>query len=669
MVQDIKITPSGAGDKIPQILFTGSGATAINMELNVQPDSRLSYESNEGEVFSISKGLQSGVIFAVKDISGLDQISINASGDTYLSPYYGNVRVGATGVMHPDYALDVQGKGLRVGSSGTVLTRASAPSVTTDTLYNVAGSLYFDGSAVGGGSASAEATYASGQALSLTYASGLTATNASNISTNTTNITAATNTANYASGEAVSLNYASGVAAYASGNTANIDFGSNVQGDMLYHNGTTFTRLAKGTDNHVLTMDGSNPGWEAAAAGGISWDGSTANGVATYKDADEATVESNLTFDGNTLTVATSSSSATPTVVKAAASQTADLTSWQNSAGTSVAAMTSSGILNVNTIRMSGVESIVLGAATTVGSQHNSIQIGINTTTGANGDVAIGHGAVATGGDHKAVAIGNSADATNKRDVAIGSEASATGSEGVALGANSSVANGGGIAIGWNVTSTGSKAVAIGRRVTADGHGAIALGAGEDQAVDNTNATGERALAIGAGAKATQGTYVIASGNTAAAVAISGVYGSYMALPNDQKLAVGSNVPEYPIDVVTHSGVIRASGVKGHISTNADAATVTFDLNQATTHGVTLGGNRILAVSNAIVGDKFLTRLQQDATGSRTVTWFSHIKWAEGGTAPTLTTTAHKADLLGFLAASGDGTNIWYDGLVVGQNI
>ena len=142
-----------------------------------------------------------------------------------------------------------------------------------------------------------------------------------------------------------------------------------------------------------------------------------------------------------------------------------------------------------------------------------------------------------------------------------------------------------------------------------------------------------------------------------------------MALPNNQKLAVGSDVPAYPIDVVQHSGVIRASGVKGCISTNPDAATVTFDLNAATTHAVTLGGNRIVAVSNATVGDKFLTRLQQDATGSRTVTWFSHIKWAEGGTAPTLTTTAHKADLLGFLAASGDGTNIWYDGFVVGQNI
>ncbi len=75
---------------------------------------------------------------------------------------------------------------------------------------------------------------------------------------------------------------------------------------MLYHNGTTYVRLAKGTDNHVLTMNGNVPNWEAASGGGgggISWDGSTANGVATYKDSDEATVESNLTFDGSILTV------------------------------------------------------------------------------------------------------------------------------------------------------------------------------------------------------------------------------------------------------------------------------------------------------------------------------------------------------------------------------
>ena len=39
------------------------------------------------------------------------------------------------------------------------------------------------------------------------------------------------------------------------------------------------------------------------SGGGISFDGSTANGILTYKDSDEATVESNITFDGNTLTV------------------------------------------------------------------------------------------------------------------------------------------------------------------------------------------------------------------------------------------------------------------------------------------------------------------------------------------------------------------------------
>ena len=39
---------------------------------------------------------------------------------------------------------------------------------------------------------------------------------------------------------------------------------------------------------------------------GISHDGSTANGVLTYKDADEATVESNLTFNGNKLNIESS---------------------------------------------------------------------------------------------------------------------------------------------------------------------------------------------------------------------------------------------------------------------------------------------------------------------------------------------------------------------------
>jgi hypothetical protein len=46
----------------------------------------------------------------------------------------------------------------------------------------------------------------------------------------------------------------------------------------------------------------------------IGFDGSTANGVLTYKDADEATVEAGLTFNGDTLTMA-SSTSAQPSIL------------------------------------------------------------------------------------------------------------------------------------------------------------------------------------------------------------------------------------------------------------------------------------------------------------------------------------------------------------------
>ena len=272
MVQDIKITPSGAGDKIPQMLFTGSGATAINMELNVQPDSRLSYESNEGEVFSISKGLQSGVIFAVKDISGLDQISVNASGDMHLAPYYGAIRVGATGI-DPAYKLDVFGadgnswvrtSGISVGTSGVVLADGT-PGNTTNALYNVGGTLTFDGSTVGGGGITWDGSTANGVA---TYKDADEATVESNLTFDGSTLTVTGDLSLTGSlTSAGEFPFVSGVAAYASGNTANIDFGSNVQGDILYHNGTSFIRLAKGTDNYVLTMDGSNPVWEAAGGG------------------------------------------------------------------------------------------------------------------------------------------------------------------------------------------------------------------------------------------------------------------------------------------------------------------------------------------------------------------------------------------------------------------
>lgn len=106
------------------------------------------------------------------------------------------------------------------------------------------------------------------------------------------------------------------------------------------------------------------------------------------------------------------------------------------------------------------------------------------------------------------------------------------------------------------------------------------------------------------------------------------------------------------------------NGTVNALTADTDGATITFDMSASNIHTVTLGGNRTLAVSNVSVGQCFILRLQQDATGSRTVTWFTTIKWA-GGSAPTLTTTASKADLIWFICTSAGN----YDWFLVASNI
>jgi hypothetical protein len=116
-----------------------------------------------------------------------------------------------------------------------------------------------------------------------------------------------------------------------------------------------------------------------------------------------------------------------------------------------------------------------------------------------------------------------------------------------------------------------------------------------------------------------------------------------------------------------NSGTLNKPTVNGSLqalTSDSDGATITFDMAASNIHTVTLGGNRILALSNVSVGQPFVIRLVQDDPGSRTVTWFSTIKWA-GGSAPTLTTTANKIDVFGFLCTSSGN----YDGFIVGQNL
>jgi hypothetical protein len=93
----------------------------------------------------------------------------------------------------------------------------------------------------------------------------------------------------------------------------------------------------------------------------------------------------------------------------------------------------------------------------------------------------------------------------------------------------------------------------------------------------------------------------------------------------------------------------------------------TISLTDGNVHNVTLTANCTFTFSAppaSGTSGSFTLFLNQDGTGSRTATWPGSVKWA-GGTAPTLTTTASRTDILVFTTI--DAGVIWY-GAVSGQD-
>ena len=111
--------------------------------------------------------------------------------------------------------------------------------------------------------------------------------------------------------------------------------------------------------------------------------------------------------------------------------------------------------------------------------------------------------------------------------------------------------------------------------------------------------------------------------------------------------------------------VMDATNPTAQTYTPSASGTATLDLSLSNQHYITMpAGNITIALSNVTNNQIFVISILQDGTGSRTVTWFTTIRWA-GGAAPTLTTTASKRDTFIFIR-TGSST---YDGFVVGQNI
>ena len=105
------------------------------------------------------------------------------------------------------------------------------------------------------------------------------------------------------------------------------------------------------------------------------------------------------------------------------------------------------------------------------------------------------------------------------------------------------------------------------------------------------------------------------------------------------------------------------NGYTEEVFSSTPTSTITLDLANGSVQIITLGGNITYTFPTPVAGKSFILVQKQDGTGSRTVTWPASVKWP-AGTAPTITSTASKADKFVFTAIDSSS---WL-GSVAGQN-
>jgi len=132
------------------------------------------------------------------------------------------------------------------------------------------------------------------------------------------------------------------------------------------------------------------------------------------------------------------------------------------------------------------------------------------------------------------------------------------------------------------------------------------------------------------------------------------------------------------------SGITLAGGayvqeaVPANDTPATEDATITLDLNTGNYHNVVLGVDVTkFEFINAKRGQRFLLRITQHASSAKTIAWTNvdyttggaaaTVRWAGGGTAPTMSTSTSHTDVYGFLCTNNAGSA--FDGFVVGQNL
>lgn len=380
------------------------------------------------------------------------------------------------------------------------------------------------------------------------------------------------------------------------------------------------------------------------------------------------------------------SSSSTPFLSGAVASQSVDIAQWSNNTPAVRARITKDANFS-NTGGQTGSE--IFGDAATVGSGSS---LAFGNSASAAGASAVAIGASASASTSNTTAVGKSASATAAAGTAIGQGASCASSSGaafgssastgsanntVAIGASSSVgaSSAGGIALGASATVGASHAGSI-----AIGHNAMVTAAGQfvvsstDNSITDvyfgngvTNASPAAYILHGVGGSGSNiaggnitlaggiGTGTGAGGSVIVQVAAAGTTGSTANTLATAVTVAQDKSATFAGKVVTQAGIYQSAGAAEEaVFDNGNSGTSkTIVWDNGNLQKVTITGACTFTFTAPANPGKFTLMILQDATG-HAITLPTIIY--PGGTAPTWSSAANKKDLLSVMY---DGSAYW----------
>ena len=415
-------------------------------------------------------------------------------------------------------------------------------------------------------------------------------------------------------------------------------------------NGAIAIRDGTEQAGYVLTSDTNGlASWQAASggAGDITSVGDCLTGAC----------------DDFTLTAATTGTS--PLTIVATAGQTANLTEWQNGGGTVFAHINEDAQFS-NTGGQTSSEIFGNGATT---SSVENVVFGRNASSSYRRNVVIGYNASSVGTSSENVVIGRSASAntTGGSKTLLGYFSSGTGTGATAIGHSASSSQYS-VAIGSSANATNNNSIALGRSATTTTTNQLVIGSNSSaiyngyfgNGVTSTSPSDFNFHASGGSGTDINGASLVLAGGIPTGAGVGGdlVFqtangGLTGAVAND--LHERMRISESGLVTINGDLTVNKTIVFDGLFSNTSGTTINIDWNEGNKQTITLAHNVTTVNFTDPAGiASFVLVINQDGTGSRTITgWPASVKWP-GGTAPTLSTAAGSVDTISCLF---DGTN------------